>query len=164
MERAGIDIPKPSFFPGAKWRGLGRYFCPPAHRDLSLSLSLSISLSLSLSPCPVLSLGMSPPLRRITKQKHVKVEEGKYYLEDHTGQVSLDLSRASLLTDGFVTENSIVLVQGEAVDGVLHVHHMGECSPNRCAFFAFAMFISFPRTRLNVPRLCRAADVACLYM
>jgi hypothetical protein len=107
---------------------------------------------------------MSPPLRRITKQKHVKVEEGKYYLEDHTGQVSLDLSRASLLTDGFVTENSIVLVQGEAVDGVLHVHHMGECSPNRCAFFAFAMFISFPRTRLNVPRLCRAADVACLYM
>jgi hypothetical protein len=107
---------------------------------------------------------MSPPLRRITKQKHVKVEEGKYYLEDHTGQVSLDLSRASLLTDGFVTENSIVLVQGEAVDGVLHVHHMGECSPNRCAFFDFAMFISFPRTRLNVPRLCRAADVACLYM
>mmetsp|Transcript_20466 Transcript_20466/g.36796 ORF Transcript_20466/g.36796 Transcript_20466/m.36796 type:complete len:377 (+) Transcript_20466:66-1196(+) len=54
-----------------------------------------------------------------------KVEEGKYYLEDHTGQVPLNLSQASLLTDGFVTENSIVLVEGEAVDGVLHVHNMG---------------------------------------
>ena len=66
--------------------------------------------------------------RRTENNEHAKVEEGKYYLEDHTGQVPLDLSRASLLTDGFVTENSIVLVQGEAVDGVLHVHHMGECS------------------------------------
>ena len=55
-----------------------------------------------------------------------KVEAGRYYLEDHTGQVLLDLSRASLLTDGFVTENSIVLVQGEAIDGVLHAHHLGE--------------------------------------
>lgn len=38
----------------------------------------------------------------------------------------LDFSQASLLTDGFVTENSIVLVEGEAIDGVLHVHHIGE--------------------------------------
>ena len=55
-----------------------------------------------------------------------QVEEGKYYLEDHTAQVPLNFSQASLLTDGFVTENSIVLVEGEAVDGVLHVHNMGE--------------------------------------
>ncbi|KAL9179655.1 hypothetical protein ACHAXT_008945 [Thalassiosira profunda] len=55
----------------------------------------------------------------------VQVEEGKYYLEDHTAQVPLNFSQASLLTDGFVTENSIVLVEGEAVDGVLHVHNMG---------------------------------------
>eukprot|EP00804_Cyclotella_cryptica_P008062 CCRYP_004566-RA/>CCRYP_004566-RA protein AED:0.08 eAED:0.08 QI:100/1/1/1/1/1/4/110/543 len=55
----------------------------------------------------------------------VQVEEGKYYLEDHTGQVPLDFSQASLLTDGFVMENCIVLVEGEAVDGVLHVHHLG---------------------------------------
>jgi hypothetical protein len=40
--------------------------------------------------------------------------------------VLLDFSQASLLTDGFVTENSIVLVEGEAVDGVLHVHHIGK--------------------------------------
>jgi len=55
----------------------------------------------------------------------VQVEEGKYYLEDHTAQVPLNFSQASLLTDGFVTENSIVLVEGEAIDGVLHVHNMG---------------------------------------
>lgn len=56
----------------------------------------------------------------------LQVEEGKYYLEDHTSQVLLNFSQASLLTDGFVTENSVVLVEGEAIDGVLHVHHMGE--------------------------------------
>ena len=56
----------------------------------------------------------------------MQVEEGKYYLEDPTAQVLLDFSQALLLTDGFVTENSIVLIEGEAVDGVLHVHHIGE--------------------------------------
>lgn len=55
-----------------------------------------------------------------------KVEEGKYYLEDHTAQVPLNFSQASLLTDGFITENSIVLVEGEAIDGVLHVHKLGK--------------------------------------
>lgn len=39
----------------------------------------------------------------------------------------LNFSQASLLTDGFVTENSIILVEGEAIDGVLHVHNIGEC-------------------------------------
>ena len=56
----------------------------------------------------------------------MQVEEGKYYLEDHTAQVPLNFSQASLLTDGFVTENNIVLVEGEAIDGVLHVHNMGK--------------------------------------
>ena len=41
----------------------------------------------------------------------VQVEEGRYYLEDHTAQVPLDLTQASVLTDGFITENSIVLVE-----------------------------------------------------
>ncbi len=53
------------------------------------------------------------------------MEEGKYYLEDPTGQVPLNFSQASLLTDGFVTENCIVLVEGETIDGVLLVHNMG---------------------------------------
>ena len=55
----------------------------------------------------------------------VQVEEGRYYLEDHTAQVPLDLTQASVLTDGFITENSIVLVEGEMVDGILQVHRMG---------------------------------------
>jgi len=55
----------------------------------------------------------------------VQVEEGRYYLEDHTAQVPMDLSHASVLTDGFITENCIVLVEGEMVDGVLQVHRMG---------------------------------------
>jgi len=63
--------------------------------------------------------------RRFLLGMIVQVEEGKYYLEDHTGQVALNLSQATLLTDGFVTENCIVLVEGETIDGVLHVHNMG---------------------------------------
>jgi DNA polymerase epsilon subunit 2 len=63
--------------------------------------------------------------RRFLLGMIVQVEEGKYYLEDHTAQVPLTFTEANLLTDGFVTENCIVLIEGEAIDGVLHVHHMG---------------------------------------
>eukprot|EP00574_Skeletonema_japonicum_P003478 CAMPEP_0201731208 /NCGR_PEP_ID=MMETSP0593-20130828/24908_1 /ASSEMBLY_ACC=CAM_ASM_000672 /TAXON_ID=267983 /ORGANISM="Skeletonema japonicum, Strain CCMP2506" /LENGTH=553 /DNA_ID=CAMNT_0048223925 /DNA_START=88 /DNA_END=1749 /DNA_ORIENTATION=- len=63
--------------------------------------------------------------RRFLLGMIVQVEEGKYYLEDHTAQVPLNFSEASLLTDGFVTENSVVLIEGEAIDGILHVHNMG---------------------------------------
>ncbi|KAL7471464.1 hypothetical protein ACHAXS_011823 [Conticribra weissflogii] len=64
--------------------------------------------------------------RRFLLGMIVQVEEGKYYLEDPTGQVPLNFSHASLLTDGFVTENCIVLVEGETIDGVLLVHNMGK--------------------------------------
>lgn len=63
--------------------------------------------------------------RRFLLGMIVQVEEGKYYLEDHTAQVPLNFTEASLLTDGFVTENCIVIIEGEAIDGVLHVHYMG---------------------------------------
>ncbi len=63
--------------------------------------------------------------RRFLLGMIVQVEEGKYYLEDHTAQVPLNFSEASLLTDGFVTENSIYLIEGEAIDGALHVYNMG---------------------------------------
>lgn len=53
------------------------------------------------------------------------MEEGRYYLEDHTAQVPMDLSQASVLTDGFILENCIVLVEGELIDGILHVHRLG---------------------------------------
>ena len=37
----------------------------------------------------------------------------------------MDLSVSEVLTDGFISENCIVLVEGEMVDGVLQVHRMG---------------------------------------
>uniref|UniRef100_A0A6V2A035 DNA polymerase II subunit 2 n=1 Tax=Ditylum brightwellii TaxID=49249 RepID=A0A6V2A035_9STRA len=56
----------------------------------------------------------------------VQVEEGRYYLEDHTGQVPMDLTQTEILTDCFLNENCIVLVEGEINDaGVLTVHRMG---------------------------------------
>lgn len=55
----------------------------------------------------------------------VQVEEGRYYLEDTTAQVPMDLTGAEVLTDGFITENCILLVEGEMVDGILQVHRMG---------------------------------------
>eukprot|EP00559_Dactyliosolen_fragilissimus_P002415 CAMPEP_0184863990 /NCGR_PEP_ID=MMETSP0580-20130426/13271_1 /TAXON_ID=1118495 /ORGANISM="Dactyliosolen fragilissimus" /LENGTH=576 /DNA_ID=CAMNT_0027362609 /DNA_START=22 /DNA_END=1752 /DNA_ORIENTATION=+ len=55
----------------------------------------------------------------------VQVEEGKYYLEDVTAQVPIDLSEASIATDGFIMENCIVLVEGEMVDDILMVHLIG---------------------------------------
>ncbi|KAL7547322.1 hypothetical protein ACHAWF_010641 [Thalassiosira exigua] len=42
----------------------------------------------------------------------VQVEKGRYYLEDHTEQVPLNILSTMLLTDGFVTEGGIVLVEG----------------------------------------------------
>lgn len=46
----------------------------------------------------------------------VQVEEGRYYLEDLTGQIPLDLRDAQVLSDGLIGENSIVLVEGEMRD------------------------------------------------
>ncbi len=55
----------------------------------------------------------------------VQVEEGRYYLEDPTAQVPIDLSMGEFLSDGFITEHSICLVEGEMVDGVLVVKRIG---------------------------------------
>jgi DNA polymerase epsilon subunit 2 len=55
----------------------------------------------------------------------VQVEEGKFYLEDFSAQVPLDIRDAEILTDGFLAENCIILVEGEMIDGTLYVHRMG---------------------------------------
>jgi|TARA_B110000305_G_scaffold229227_1_gene279985 DNA polymerase epsilon subunit 2 len=52
-----------------------------------------------------------------------QVEENKYYLEDLTGRIPLNLG--NITCDGFVTENCIVLVEGEVVDGVFTCVRMG---------------------------------------
>jgi len=55
----------------------------------------------------------------------VQVEEGQYYLEDPTAQIHMDLSMAELVSDGYMTEHSICLVEGAMVDGVLAVKKIG---------------------------------------
>ena len=55
----------------------------------------------------------------------VQVEEGRYYLEDPTAQIPIDLSSGEFLSDGFITEHSICLVEGEMVDGILVVNRIG---------------------------------------
>jgi DNA polymerase epsilon subunit 2 len=55
-----------------------------------------------------------------------QVEEGTYYLEDPTAQIPINLSQGEFLSDGFITEHSIVLVEGEIMDGVLYVKKIGQ--------------------------------------
>ncbi|CEG41728.1 dna polymerase epsilon [Plasmopara halstedii] len=51
-------------------------------------------------------------------------ERKRYYLEDFTSRIVIDLSDATY-TDGLFTINCVVLVEGEVVDDVLHVQSMG---------------------------------------
>ena len=46
-------------------------------------------------------------------------------MEDPTGQVPINLSQTQLLSAGFITEYSIILVEGEMVDGTLYAHRIG---------------------------------------
>ena len=54
-----------------------------------------------------------------------KIEEGQYHLEDPTATIPLSLTSTLALTDGFLTEQSILLVEGELIDGILHAHKVG---------------------------------------
>lgn len=53
-----------------------------------------------------------------------QIKEGKYYLEDPTGVVELDLRQASFHT-GLYTENCFVLAEGTYEDGVFRVKALG---------------------------------------
>ena len=58
----------------------------------------------------------------------VQIEQNQYYLEDPTGSVPIDLSQVQFpSTDGFITEYSIVLIEGQmSEDGeMLIVHTIG---------------------------------------
>jgi DNA polymerase epsilon subunit 2 len=57
-------------------------------------------------------------------------EEGQYYLEDISGSIKLNLANAKT-TNGLFTESCIVLVEGEASDGVFHVNVMGFPPPEK---------------------------------
>ncbi|DBA03656.1 TPA: hypothetical protein N0F65_006835 [Lagenidium giganteum] len=51
-------------------------------------------------------------------------ERKRLFLEDLTSRIYIDLSNATY-TDGLFTINCVVLVEGEVIDDVLHVHSMG---------------------------------------
>ncbi|GAX28511.1 DNA polymerase epsilon subunit 2 [Fistulifera solaris] len=55
----------------------------------------------------------------------VQVEEGRYYLEDPTGQVPLSLQQASVVDEFYVTEHCILLVEGTFHQDTLIVHRLG---------------------------------------
>ncbi|RLN63551.1 hypothetical protein BBP00_00004060 [Phytophthora kernoviae] len=51
-------------------------------------------------------------------------ERNRMYLEDFSSRIIVDLTNAAY-TDGLFTINCVVLVEGEVIDDVLHVHSMG---------------------------------------
>ena len=57
----------------------------------------------------------------------IQLRERKFYLEDLTGKIELDLS-ACLFHSGLFVENSIVLAEGLFKDGVFHLSAIG-CPP-----------------------------------
>jgi len=61
----------------------------------------------------------------------VQLKEGKWYLEDPTGSIQLDLSSA-FFQPGLFTENSFVLAEGWYEDSVFHIDGFG-LPPPECA-------------------------------
>jgi len=55
----------------------------------------------------------------------VQIEEGRYYLEDPTGQLPVSFQFAKAVDGFFVTEHCILLVEGSFQDGVLYAHRLG---------------------------------------
>uniref|UniRef100_A0AAV1UIC8 DNA polymerase epsilon subunit n=1 Tax=Peronospora matthiolae TaxID=2874970 RepID=A0AAV1UIC8_9STRA len=51
-------------------------------------------------------------------------ERKRFYLEDFTSRIVIDLANA-VYTDGIFTVNCVVLVEGQVMDDVLHVQSMG---------------------------------------
>ncbi|CAI5723284.1 unnamed protein product [Hyaloperonospora brassicae] len=51
-------------------------------------------------------------------------ERERFYLEDFTSRIVIDLTNA-VYTDGLFTVNCVVLVEGRVIDDVLHVQSMG---------------------------------------
>jgi DNA polymerase epsilon subunit 2 len=56
----------------------------------------------------------------------LQIEQGSYYLEDPTGQVPVSLQYATLTDASFLTEHSILLVEGQVRDGIVYVNRVGQ--------------------------------------
>jgi DNA polymerase epsilon subunit 2 len=81
----------------------------------------------------------------------LQIEEGRYYLEDPTGQVPLVFERDVMQQSGacFITEHSILLVEGAFQDGFLFVQHLGPplLEPRATTLWALTSQISHPLYR-----------------
>ncbi|CAL8111184.1 unnamed protein product [Orchesella dallaii] len=82
--------------------------------------------------------------------------EGKYFLEDTTGSVELDLSEAKFHT-GLYTENCFVLAEGHYEDKIFHISAIGLPPPESASvtrsYFGAVNFFGGPSTHANRDRL-----------
>jgi DNA polymerase epsilon subunit 2 len=61
----------------------------------------------------------------------LEIEQGRYYLEDFTGQVPVSFRDATVTEGWYVTPHSIVLAEGIFVDGLFYILRMGQPLPER---------------------------------
>jgi DNA polymerase epsilon subunit 2 len=86
-------------------------------------------------------LSTSKPLEVVVLGYLTQLTEGKFHIEDPTGTVELDLSKAKFHS-GLFCEGCFVLADGQYVDGVLRVNGIGfpppESASNSRAYFGTA--------------------------
>ncbi|XP_041352782.1 DNA polymerase epsilon subunit 2-like [Gigantopelta aegis] len=90
-----------------------------------------------------------------------QLKEGKWFLEDPSGAVQIDLSSANFHT-GLFTENSFVLAEGWYEDGIFHVNAFGFPPPEPAktsrAYFGNVNFFGGPSS-VNVKASVRLKQV-----
>ena len=92
-------------------RGTGQHYLTPIESLLGRSSSTS---NRAAGNNLVLVLGVL-----------LQLQEGVYCLEDPSGQVPIQLQHAKVTNHSYVTEHSILLVEGQFHDGVLTAHRIG---------------------------------------
>ncbi|KAF1330108.1 DNA polymerase epsilon subunit, partial [Globisporangium splendens] len=106
-------------------------------RDRFISVDLRVKRNKMFAPPAVavsnaveyIELSRIESLLGVTGMKRVigmigQDERKRVYLEDLTSRIYVDLTNATY-TNGLFTINCVVLVEGEVIDDVLHVHSMG---------------------------------------
>ncbi|XP_064467493.1 DNA polymerase epsilon subunit 2-like [Ornithodoros turicata] len=131
LPREFVGLPKPRLFGNADSKALlfqERYKLVHQrtirHPLFSGADSLSREGTFTLRPVEHL-LGTAGGDKKVVVLGMItQLTEGKYHLEDTSGSVEIDLSKASF-TGGLFTENCFVLAEGQYDDGVFHVQTIG---------------------------------------
>lgn len=91
----------------------------------------------------------------------IQLEEGRYYLEDPTGQVPLSLQQASVVDEFYVTESCILLVEGTFHEDTVIVHRLGHplLEERKDSLSAIRKQISHPSYNLQSSRSAEAEFV-----